>query len=304
MGTADKPKKIKFEFDPWKETRGKDVDAKKWAEGQVNVIKPIKFDLTPSKALDERKWPEKKVLEEAYYGGPKMAVIMFTQEIVQLKEDKKKDDKGKIKELKSMYDGLCKDMEDAVEKWLEEVASGKADNAKALKDGKSAMGKISSVDFKGAFDGKTKSCADALKDVVKDGKVDPKKAKDAKKKLTEIQSQMEKDGKDAYSSIKFLLDTAKKTGKDKDTAKSLQDFAKEIQDKYAKTFEEFTEGVEEFDEGMEMSLEGLEGEGDPDRIKSAIEFFNGYKGLDTAKECGDIAKKLLPKFKAIEKDLK
>lgn len=304
MGTSDKPKKYKFEFDPWKETRGKDVDAKKWAEGVVNVIKPIKFDLTPSKALDDRKWPEKKVLEESYYGGPKMAVIMFTQEVVQLKEDKKKDDKGKIKELKSMYDGLCKDMEDAVEKWLEEVASGKADNAKALKDGKAAMGKISNVDFKGAFEGKPKACAEALKDVVKDGKVDQKKAKDAKKKLTEIQSQMEKDGKDAYSAVKFLVDTARKTEKDKDTAKSLQEFSKEIRDKYAKSFDEFLEGVEEFDEGVEHTLKALEGEGDPDTIKAAVEFFTSFKGLDKAKECGDIAKRLQPKFKAIEKDLK
>ena len=51
MATSDKPKKYKFEYDPWKECRGKDVDAKKWAEGLVNVIKKIKFDLTPSKAL-------------------------------------------------------------------------------------------------------------------------------------------------------------------------------------------------------------------------------------------------------------
>ena len=76
--TDDKPKKYKFEFDPWAECRGKDADARKWAEGLVNVIKKIKFDLTPAKALNERKWPEKKVLDEAYYGKPKMAVIMFT----------------------------------------------------------------------------------------------------------------------------------------------------------------------------------------------------------------------------------
>jgi hypothetical protein len=304
MATSSKPKKYKFEFDPWKEAKGKEKEAQSWANGKTKVIKPIKFDVTPSKALDERKWPEKKVLDEAYYGKPKMALIMFVAAVAQLKDDKRVEDKKKGKELESLYDGLCKDMKGAVEDWLEEVASGKADNAKALKDGKAAMGKIKDVDFKKAFDSKPADCVKALKDVVKNGKVDEKKAKEAKKALEEILSQMEKDGKDAYDAIKFLLDTARKTEKDKNTAESLQKFSKEIRDDHAGTFDKFTEGVEEFEEGVGLAVEALEGEGDPEEIAKAIKWFEGFKGLDAAGKCGEIAKKLQPKFKDIEKELK
>lgn len=304
MATSDKPKKYKFEYDPWKECRGKDVDAKKWAEGLVNVIKKIKFDLTPSKALNERKWPEKKVLDEAYYGGPKMAVIMFTQQIVQLKDDKKTADKDKPGELKEMYKTLCADMEGAIEDWLEEVASGKADNAKALKDGKAAMNDIKTVDFKGAFNGKQKACTDALKDVVKDGKVDERKAKDAKKILTEMQAEMGKTTTKAQDAIKFLVDTAKKTEKDKDTAKALQDFAATIRKDHAADFETFLEGCSNFDSALVDGIKALEGKGDPDKIKDALDRFTSIKGLDTAEDCGKAAKALVPQFKSIEKDLK
>lgn len=304
MATSDKPKKIKFEFDPWKECRGKDVDAKKWAEGQVNVIKAIKFDLTPSKALDERKWPEKKVLEEAYYGGPKMAVIMFTQQIVQLKDDKKKDDKAKAKELKSMYDNLCKDMEDAVEKWLEEVASGKADNAKGLKDGKAAMGKITDVEFKGAFDKPQKACVEALKGVLKGGKVDEKELAKAKKTLEGVKAEMEKTAQDAQDSIAFLMKSAKNSTKDKDADKSLQDFGKEVLT-HEKEFDAFLEGAEEFDTALEDGLKAAEDGMDEKKLGDLIKEFEKLSGLEKkAQDCMKIAKELAPKFKKIADKLK
>ena len=300
----DKPQKYKFEIDPWAECRGKDIDARKWAEGEVNVIKKFKFDLTPSKALNERKWPEKKVLEDAYYGKPKMAVIMFTQHIVQLKEDKKVKDKDKPGELKDLYKGLVEDVKGGVEDWLEEIASGKADNAGALKDGKAAMGKIASVEFKGAFDKPLKTCIDALKKVLKGGKVDPKELANAKKALEGVKTEMAKTAKEARNAIDFLLKTGKKVKDDKDAAASLKKFGRDVL-QYKDEFKSFLGGADDFDIALDDALKAAGGEMDEDTLKDLLADFESLGPLeDAAQDCLKIAKQLAPQFKSIEKDLK
>jgi hypothetical protein len=304
MATSDKPKKIKFEFDPWKECRGKNADARKWAEGKVNTIKPIKFDLTPSKALNERKWPEKKVQEESYYGAPKMGMIMFVEEVAQIRDDKKISDKDKPKELKKLYEDLCGNIEDAVEKWLEEVASGKADNAKGLKEGKAAMEKIGKVDFKGAFGKPCKACVEALKKCQKGTEVDAKELKKAKGTLETTKSEMDKNAKDAQDAISVMLKAARNATKDKDADKSLQEFGAEVM-KHEKDFEGFLEGAEEFDSALDEAIEATGGELSPDKLKELLKTFDGLSSLeDKAQKCLDLAKTLAPKFKKIADKLK
>lgn len=305
MATTDKPKKIKFEFDPWKEARGgKNTEARRWAEGKVNSIKTIKFDLTPSKALNERKWPERKVMDEAYYGGPKMGCIMFIEQVDQLKNDNKVSDKDKAKELKKLYDGLCEDIEDAVEKWLEEVASGKADNAKGLKEGKAAMEKIGKVDFKGAFSKPCKSCSDALKKCLKGNEVDEKEVKKAKKALEDAKGEMEKSAKDAQNAISVMLKAAKNATKDKDADKSLQEFGEEVM-KNSSDFEGFLEGADEFDSALEEAIQAVDGEMTPEKLKELLKTFDGLSSLeDKSQKCLELAKTLAPKFKKIADKLK
>ena len=299
-----KEMKVDIKVEVFSQCTKKDRD---WALGLKGVSSKCKPIVFKGKAeLDPRKWTEPKLNKEAESAG-EMGLKLFSQRIVQFRE-KSEDGKMKeadvAKEVIGEYDDFSKKFVDALELWLEELASNKADNAKALKDGKAAMDKITSVDFKGAFGKPLKTCIDTLKACVKGGKVDPKATEKAKKTLEGVKTEMGKTAKEARGSIKFLLDTAKSTSKDKDADASLQGFGKKVLE-HEDEFQTFLDAAKEFDDSLDLAIKEAGDEMDEDKIDELIDNFEALQPLeDAAQDCMKIAKKLAPEFKKIAAKLK
>lgn len=293
---ADKGKK-KFKFDLTYDIKDlcKFNDLHKESQSAllaVSGLKPLKYRVDAE--LDERKWNEKKLKEEAYYGF-KMAIIMLDKEV--------KKCKGNEKDLKKAYDEFLKDAEYGLEKFMKDQESGKADNAKPLKDGKAAMNKLEAVKSN-SFDDPRKGAIAALEPLTKKG-ADKKDADTANKKLTTIKTMFDKSGKAAEEAVDFLMSMAKKMADNKDADQSLKDFGKEVLKK-EKVFDEFLFAAHKFNEAFENGIKATEGdELDVDKAKEALKEFEGLSSLEKkAAAAVKEAAALQPKFKKIESKLK
>lgn len=290
---ADKSKK-KFKFDLVYEASKKDMpDIQNDNYSKITGIKgykPLKYKVDAE--LDSRKWKnEAKIKEEAYYGF-KMAVIMLDKDIKKAKNDK---------DYKDAWDTFLDDAEYGLDKWMKDQESGKADNAKAMKDGKSAMNKLNNMKFKGAFEGPRKAALEALKPLTKSSpdKGAGKKAADA---LGKIKTGFDAVGKEGQNVIDFLTKTAKTQVKDDKIDPEVKKFFEEalkLEDKLAPV----GESVEEFADALDQAIEAVKAsEPDPDAIKEAYDTLDGLSSLEAdAIKALDEAKKLVPKFKKIEK---
>ncbi|QYK42386.1 MAG: hypothetical protein KF887_04480 [Paracoccaceae bacterium] len=306
MAAAGTKKKIKFEIEiePFDET---DKGNKAWATGIKEIDKAVKTIKWKGEAeLDDKKWPVKKLQEEGAFAA-RMALKIFAGCV---REAKKTAEKGKEKDgIKAVLDGykdLEKDLDSGLDKWLENIESGKADNAGALKAGKAAFDKLNSVEFKGAFDGPRKKAIDALKALTKDG-VDPKVQQKAGKVLEGLADEFGKTGKEAQKAIDFLLKTGKKLKDDKDADAELKNFGVEVlKGKNEETFTDFVDAAEKLGEVFEVVVEDAKkGALDPDTAKTAVSELERLSGLEkTAQSAVALAKSLTAKFKKIEQKLK
>lgn len=294
---ADKGKK-KFKFEmSWKlDELCKFNDLHKESQSALQAakgLKPLSYKIDAE--LDERKWNEKKLKEEAYYAF-KMALIMLDKEVKKIKGDEK--------ELKKAYDDFLKDADYGLEKFVKDLESGKADNAKALKDGKSAFAKLDGVEFKGAFENPRKAALDALNPLTKGDKADAKEGAKSLKALETAKGKLDEVGKDAESAINFLMKTAKQTKNDKDVDPELKKFAEEIF-KYEDEFETFLSAADDLTGTFDQAINALKkGAIEPGQAKEFCEMFQSLKPLEKhAQTCVQLAKKLKPQFKKIEKKL-
>jgi hypothetical protein len=300
---AKAAKKKKFKFDITLDLFDKKFDdlkkeAKDWLKSQKldSYMKPIKHQFEAE--LDERKYNEAKLTEDAYY-AIRMGVKILDQVVKKAKEKNKPDD------AKKGYDKFVGEAKYGLEKWEKELASGKADNAKALKDGKAAMDKLDKLDFKGAFENPRKTCVAALEKLAKGDKPDPREVERAAKTFETVQALMEKQGKEAENAISFLVKTAEKTKDDDATDDALKSFAGEVL-KHEDTFNSFLEGAGDFGEALDEAIGATKGgEMDKAAVEKLLERFEKLKSLEgAAQECLKIAKKLSPQFKKIAGKLK
>ncbi len=259
-------------------------------------LKELEYDLDAE--LDDRKWTEKKLEDDAYY-AIRMAVKMFDQEV---KKAKKANDPGAVR---SAYRDLEKDADYGLDKWLKDLESGKADNAKALADGKKAFNKLNAINFKGAFEGPRKKALDALKPLTK-ANPDTKQAPKISKTLEGLKSSFEAVGKEAQSAVDFLVKSSKKTKEDDNVDQELVKFADEVL-KCADVFEPFLEGCEDLTDALEEAIAATKSKDDvdTDAVDEAVGKLEKLSSLDRyAAEAVALAKKLTPRFKKIETKLK
>lgn len=261
----------------------------------AKLIKPLEFKVDSE--LDERKWNPRKLEEDGYYAF-RMSVKLFDQAIKKAKE------KGKPESVKKAYAKMEKDAELGFENWLKDLESGKADNAKALKDGKTAFAKMEGVEFKGAFDGPRKSALEALSPLMRSDKPDPQQGAKVLKALEAAKAKLDSVGKDAEAAINFLLRTAKQTKNDKDVDPELKAFATEVS-KNASEFEVFISAADDLTSAFDMSINALKkGAIEKEEARNFIQNFMSLKPLDKhAQDCMKLAKKLKPQFQKIEKKL-
>jgi hypothetical protein len=306
MAVAGGKKKMKvdIEINVFDETA---KENKAWAEGNAElkkVCKPIKFK--DEAELDDRKWNARKLEEEAFI-AVRMGLKIFAGCV---RDAKKKADQGKEKDgVKAVLDGyseLEKEVSYGLEKWLDDIESGKADNAKALKAGKSAFEKINSIEFKGAFDGPVKKAIEALKPLTKEGA--DEKAKDkAAKTIEGLLKEFGDTGKQGQKAVDFLLKTGRTYEKDKSVDPAIQEFAKDVlKGKNADTFEDFLNAAEDFTETFEEVVDAVKDGGcDAETAKTAIKALEGLDSLQgTADKALALAKTMTKAFNQIAGKLK
>lgn len=171
------------------------------------------------------------------------------------------------------------------EKKLEELVSGKEDNAKAEKRIEGALDQIDDVDFNGAFEKPRTEIAGALKELSKalKGSGDKKRAIDkAKKAFESAKAKFEEVGADGQDAIDYLLKTARNLKNDKKADTALKNVGKLFQDEKG-TFDSFEKQSEKFTKAMQ-DTEKLFEDDEPDaaKVETLAGEFDKLSGLDKA----------------------
>lgn len=321
---AKKEMKIDIEIDPFAEC-GKEKD---WALGIAEIkkkLKPIKFK--DKAELDTRKWNDKKLEEEALQ-AVRMGLKIFSSRVKDAMKEaggtmkgKKgaEEDGGKKKKKGSSpeeqaaetvieeYESLCKEIEYGLDKWLEDLASGKADNAKNLKDCGRAFKAIEDADIGVVFSTPRDRAADALEKLAKGGRGGPdeRAVNEAKEDLTEALEEFEEHSKVVADAIDTVLKAAKATKGNKEADAELQEFAKKVETG-GKNMQQVVDDAAKLKKALEEAKKALDdGKTDAQTMRSHLQALQKLSGLDkSAKDAVDEAKTLAKAFKGIEKKLK
>lgn len=171
------------------------------------------------------------------------------------------------------------------EKKLEELVSGKEDNAKAMKRIEGALDQVEDVDFKGSFEKPRTQIAGALKELEKalKGRGDKAGAVDkARKAFEDAKKEFEEVGADGQDAIDFLLKTARNLKNDRKADTALKNVGKLFQDEKG-SFDAFEKQSDAFTEAMVKTEKLLEeDEPDPGKVAALAAEFDKLSGLDRA----------------------
>jgi hypothetical protein len=266
-----------------------------------------KLEYTEKVNLDKRKWSEKK-LNEGIAALARYELKIMSMRLPKLIKSGKGDKKKLQAEVLKEYEDLKKEILDKISLAVEEVASGKGDNKKALKDCKTAFDRMSKANFNGAFDRPRKVIISSLDGVLKELSKGDKGKPDFGKATKDVAAAVkgfEKTGKLAENGINSMLKTAKDLEKDKDADGELTGFATKIL-KYDKKFTQFTVVAKKFSDEIDAIEAALKlGEMDEKEVDAKIKSLSKMSNLDkTAQEIVSGTRKLKPEFLKIEKKLK
>jgi hypothetical protein len=325
---AKKEIKVDIEIDPFAESDSKAV---RWALDNKDIRKALKPIAFKGKAeLDSRDWTERKLGEEAQQ-AVRMGLKIFSARLMDAmkaaggdrrgkKDDapggrgKGKDDPvaGAVQTLIDEYNELADDVSKGLEKWLENLASGKADSAKSLKDCGAAFRQIGQADISSVFSVPRDRAAGALEKLSKAGGrggagPDGRALQEARDDLTEAIDEFEQHGKQVADAVKTLLSAAKSTEANRKNDAGLKAFGEKITAVAKK--EDFRGLAEEADRLGRMLAEALkaveDGKTDPQSLRSQVQALHKTSGLD--KLAGDAVKamdKLRGEFDKIKGKLK
>jgi hypothetical protein len=332
MATTGSKKEIKvdIEIDPFAESDGKAV---RWALDNKDIKKALKPIAFKGKAeLDSRDWTDKKLGEEAQQ-AVRMGLKIFSARLMDAMKaaggDKrgKKDDapkgKGKAKgkddpvadavqTLIDEYNELADDVSKGLDKWLENLASGKADSAKSLKDCGTAFKQIGRADIAQVYAVPRGRAAEALEKLSKAGGrggkgPDDRALQEARDDLSEAIDEFEQHGRQVADAVKTLLSAAKSTEGNRKNDADLQAFGEKIRAVAKKEdFRGLADEADKLGRTLAEALKAVEdGKTDPQSLRSQIQALHKTAGLD--KLAGDAVKamdKLRGEFDKIKGKLK
>ena len=297
MAAAGGKKKFKFDFEidilgnkPAEVKADFQKESREFIEGDPNlkkIVQPQKFKVEAE--LDEHEWNEKKIISDGYYAF-RMQVKGFDACV------KKAKAKNKPESIQKDYKNLCGFAQKGFEKWLKDTESGKGNNDKALKDGAKALSGMQNID-PGSISQKPRTDAvKALAPLLKPGAGEDDKAKEkAKAELEAAHDDFKKNGGEANSAIKALLDTAKKIAGNAKADAALKAFGAAVT-KEKGFFKAMSTQLDVLSKALEEAA-GAAGEGklDDKAAKSYTEMLKKMKSLD-----GSVAKG----FAALDKHAK
>ncbi|MFN3973259.1 MAG: hypothetical protein ACK4GO_00010 [Gemmobacter sp.] len=307
--------KVELDFDPMKELA---KDGKALIDSMPAVKKKFaqKVKWSEKAEVDPRKHTKKSLDEEIEQAARFPFQLLATRvgEVAKDKEkDKKYDEKKAIKLLIGYLDEATDHAISNASKKLEDIVSGKADNAKALKDGKAALGKLGKLDFKKDFVAPRADAITAMKELegrlTKDPGGKAKAFEKARSAIDKIASDFDKSGKEATAAIDYLLKTAKKIAGDDKPDPALSDFAKSIlkgKDEAKGPLEDFGKSADELGKIFDKTAKNLKANTmEPDEVKKLREDLEGLSNIASdAKTVETLVEELQREFKKIENKLK
>lgn len=330
MATTGSKKEIKvdIEIDPFAESDNKAV---RWARDNKDVRKALKPITFKGKAeLDSREWNDRKLGEEAQQ-AVRMGLKIFSARLLDAMKaaggDRKgkKDDapkgkgKGKgdsaedaVQELIDKYNELADDVSKGLDKWLEDLASGKADSARNLKDCASAFKEFNKAEIDDVFTIPRERAVEALTALARSGGrggkgPDEEAVQDARDALAEAIDEFREHGKTVADAIATLLSAAKSTGANKKADGDLQDFGKKVGEVAKKAdFSGVVDGAGKLGKALEEALKAIEdGKTDATAVRGQVDTLKKLSGLDAlASAAARAAAKLEKDFNGIKGKLK
>lgn len=303
--------KVELEFDPMKDMSkgGKDL-LDKYPDAKKKFAKKVKW--SDKAEVDPRKH-SKKSLDEEVEQAARFPFQLLATRVGEAGKEKSPDAKKMTKRLLDYLDEATDHAISNASKKLEEIVSGKADNAKALKDGKAALNKLDKLNFKKDFVDPRDDAIKALKELEGTLGKDPggkAKAFDkARSELSKVAGDFDKSGKAASAAIDFLLNTAKKIAGDTKPDRSLTNFANSVlkgKDNAAGPLEDFGKSAEDFSKLLDRAAKALKANTmEAAEVKALRENFDSLKNLSSdASTVEALVADLKKAFKAIEGKLK
>lgn len=329
---------IDMEVNIFGECKGR--KAPEWFAARPKLLALVKdIPVKETMELDPRKWDKKKV-ENGVYAVARYELAVFSTALANLQKDIDKaipkaeqknkkfkaNDKTESKEegaalsaaetkVKKLYARISKGISDKVSLALEELASDKGDNKKALADGKKAIGSFKTVDAEHLFDKITDrvvSLLEALAEELKGDPDDKMKAEFFKQVTKDIgaeQTTFSKDAKTCQNVIKFLLDTGEKMSKNKDAHEDVRKFGERISksNDVKKTMKSLDNAIGAFDGELTAVAKAVSGGKMTTDVsaKMAKAFRNKNKGKD--KDAGSavaLVKRLSGEFNKLSSKMK
>ena len=254
--------------------------SKDYIDGDKDLKKLVtNFKFSEKVELDKRKW-SKSSLADGVLAIARYEMKVFATAIGDMAK-KKVPAKEAGPRIKTLHAKLQKDITKKLSLAVEELANDKADNKKALKDGKVAMSKIGGLDLKGAFS-KPRTDVIGLMDTIAKAKDNAaasavKKANDAVSKLA---GEFDKTGREASAAINYLLKVIKENKKSETT--ELRNFAN-LADDNSDVFQTFVDECKEFEDALDgLAKELGSGKLDADAAKAKAAQFKKMSNIDSS----------------------
>ncbi|HSF92928.1 MAG TPA: hypothetical protein VLA51_12095 [Paracoccaceae bacterium] len=185
--------------------------------------------------LDKRKWNAKKVTEVIEANVRYDLKILAVRFAKLIKDGENGDPKKLEKALIKEFEDVKKEVLNKASLVVEEIVSGKGDNAKSLKDCKAAFAKLGKVDFDMMYQAPRQEAEEAfnrLAEVLEDKKAteaeQKKEMAEALKTLDICVKEFGDSGKEASDAIDTLLKAAKTSKNDKDVDGEIKSFAETV----------------------------------------------------------------------------
>jgi hypothetical protein len=185
--------------------------------------------------LDKRKWNAKKVTEVIVANVRYDLKILAVRFHKLIKDGENGDQKKLEKALIKEFEDIKKEVLNKASLVVEEIVSGKGDNAKSLKDCKTAFARLGKVDFDAMYQAprqEAEEAFDRLAKVLEDKKAteadQKKEMAEALKTLDICVKQFGESGKEAATAIDTLLKAAKNSKKDKNVDGEITAFAEMV----------------------------------------------------------------------------
>jgi len=290
---------IDLTLDPYAECRTK--KAPLWMAARpklAGTVKPI-----PVKSVllvDPKKW-KKKVIEDGVRAVARYELALFATVLAEVQKSVDKaippkdqkalkpaeKDKAKVaalddaeKRVTAQWKKVSTKITEKVGTALEEIASDKGDNAKALAAGKAALRKFDTLDTSKMFTTPTTGVAAALVklgDALKEDAADDDAWKSAQDAVAKVDDAFEKTGKTTRNVVKYLQDQGPKIAKDKDAAPELHKVGAVITSSAVKPqLTGLSQAVMKFENALDGELAFLKAQsGNGDQVKTRARAFIG-----------------------------